>query len=124
MDLRREYTRDFKIRVMHEIEAGRGITEVARELEINPRTIENWRADWRARGDRAFSGAGRPRPAQPVTEGQRIAELERKIGQLTMENDLLKKALARWKEKPHLTVLSGETACLKKSGRPLSEAKP
>jgi transposase-like protein len=104
MDLRREYTRDFKIRVMHEIEAGRGITEVARELE--------------------FSGAGRPRPAQPVTEGQRIAELERKIGQLTMENDLLKKALARWKEKPHLTVLSGETACLKKSGRPLSEAKP
>ena len=33
-----------------------------------------------------------------LTELQRIAEFERKIGQLTMENDFLKKALQHFKD--------------------------
>jgi len=40
-------------------------------------------------GAQAFAGHGKV-----YTEEARIAALERKIGQLTMENDLLKKVLA------------------------------
>ena len=45
-------------------------------------------------GDLAFPGIGRRGAALPaVDDARRIAELERKIGQVTMENDFLKKAL-------------------------------
>jgi hypothetical protein len=45
----------------------------------------------RVKGELAFPGVGRGSVAPPVTELQRIGDLERKIGQLTMENDFLKK---------------------------------
>ena len=45
----------------------------------------------------------------------RIAELERKIGQLTMENDFLKKALPHFRDHHPPAVVSGATACMKKS---------
>jgi hypothetical protein len=47
--------------------------------------------EWRAKGELAFPGVGRRSAAPAFNEIQRIAELERKIGQLTMENDFLKK---------------------------------
>lgn len=88
----REYSRESKIQTMREIDAGRRIAEVAREHRISPQLIEKWRALWRAQGEAAFPGRGRQGAGEPGTEQQRIAELERKIGQLTMENDFLKKA--------------------------------
>jgi len=53
--------------------------------------LERWRGEWRARGELAFPGSGRRGQSQGFTQLQRTAELERKIGQLTMENDFLKK---------------------------------
>jgi len=95
MDLaRRVYTRELKMATMQEIDNGRTVVEVARQLELSPKALERWRAEWRARGELAFPGSGRRGVAPVVTEQQRINELERKVGQLTMENDFLKKALA------------------------------
>jgi hypothetical protein len=51
------------------------------------------------------------------TEGERVAELERKIGQMTMENDFLKKALRHFREFHPPAVASGEAACLRKSAK-------
>ena len=45
-----------------------------------------------------------------LTELKRIAELERKIGQLTMENDFLKKALEHFRDHHPPAVVSGEAA--------------
>ena len=59
-----------------------------------------------------------------VEEARRIGELERKIGQLTMENDFLKRALQHFKEYHPPAVVSGEDACLKKSSKPRRKAKP
>jgi hypothetical protein len=53
-----------------------------------------------------------------------MAELERKIGQLTMENDLLKKALQHFRDHPPPAVVSGADACLRKSSKPARKAKP
>ena len=55
--------------------------------------------------------------SRAVDQPQRIAELERKIGQLTMENDFLKKACEHFRDHHPPAVVSGEVACLKKSGK-------
>jgi transposase len=124
MDLaRRMYSRDLKIAAMREIDGGRRIGEVARHLEVSPQLLERWRGEWRARGELAFPGIGRRGVSPALTELQRIAELERKIGQLTMENDFLKKALEHFRDHHPPAVVSGEAACLRKSGKPPKPAK-
>jgi transposase-like protein len=88
MDLaRRICSRDLKFAAMREIEGGRRIGEVARHLELSPKLLERWRGEWQERGALAFPGVGRRGASPALTELQRIAELERKIGQMTMEND-------------------------------------
>lgn len=111
MDMnRREYSRELKINVMQQIDGGRRIVEVARELALSPHMIEKWRALWRTQGEAAFPGRGRKGLIEAVSNEQRIADLERKIGQLTMENDFLKKSLERLRERPELTVVTGDAA--------------
>ena len=125
MDLaRRVYSRDLKVAAMREIDHGRTITEVARQLELSPKLLERWRGEWAARGDLAFPGIGRRGVATGLSELKRIAELERKIGQLTMENDLLKKALQHFRDLHPRAVVNGEAACLRKSGKRPRKAKP
>ena len=126
MDLaRRIYSRDLKIAAMREIDQGRTMTEIARQLELSPKLLERWRGEWRAKGDSAFPGLGRRGAGlAAVDDARRIAELERKIGQLTMENDFLKKALQHFRDLHPPAVVNGKAACLKKSsGRP-RKAKP
>src|SRR5437588_11515161 len=125
MDLaRRIYSRELKIAAMREIDSGRTIGEVARQLEVSPHLLDRWRGEWRARGDLAFPGIGRRGVPPAFTELQRIAELERKIGQLTMENDFLKKALQHFRDHHPPAVVNGGDACLKKSSKPRRKAKP
>ena len=95
---RRLYTRELKIAALPEIDSGRTVGEVARQLAISPNLLQPWRGEWRARGELAFPGIGRRGVSAALTELQRIAERERKIGQRTMENDFLKKALQPFRD--------------------------
>jgi len=90
---RRKFDKEFKLRVLREVGAGKTIAQAAREHQVHPTQINQWRRQRRQYGDQAFAGNGRA-----YTDEARTAELERKIGQLTMENDLLKKALSRLEE--------------------------
>jgi hypothetical protein len=101
---RRMYSRDLKIAAM-------------------PKLVERWRGEWQARGELAFPGIGRRGLAPALTELHRIAELERKIGQLTMENDFLTKALEHFRDHHPPAVVSGEAACLRKSGKPRAKGE-
>jgi transposase len=126
MDLSRAvYTRDLKIAAMRALDAGAGTGEIARKYQVSPHLLERWRGEWRAKGDLAFPGIGRRGVGLPaVDDARRIAELERKIGQLTMENDFLKRALQHFRDYHPPAVVNGADACLKKSGRPRRKAKP
>lgn len=125
MDLSRAvYSRDLKIAAMRALDAGATGGEIARKYQVSPHLLERWRGEWRAKGELAFPGIGRRGAALPaVDDARRIAELERKIGQLTMENDFLKKALTHFRDHP-AAVVNGEDACLTKSSKPRRKAKP
>jgi len=118
---RQQYSREMKIATMRELEAGKSVSHVAREYQLNPRRLEVWRAEWRAKGELAFPGTG-ARP-QPKLDAERIAQLERKIGQQTMEIDFLKKALRHFRDHHPPAVVNGADACLKKSNKPRRKAK-
>ena len=124
MDLaRRVYSRELKIAAMREVDSGRTLAEVARQLELSPHLLDRWRSEWRAKGELAFPGIGRGNTPSAFNDVQRIAELERKIGQLTMENDFLKKALRHFKDLHPPAVVNGAAACLRKSSKPSKKAK-
>jgi len=95
MDLSRVVcSRDLKIAAMRALDAGSTNGEIARQYQVSPHPLDRWRGEWRAKGDPAFPGIGRRGAGLPaVDEARRIGELERKIGQLTMENDFLTSAV-------------------------------
>jgi transposase len=126
MDLSRAaYSRDLKIAAMRALDTGSGTGEIARKYQLSPKLLERWRGEWRARGELAFPGSGRRGAGLPaLDDALRIGELERKIGQLTMENDFLKKALQHFRDHHPPAVVSGADACLEKSSKPRRKAKP
>jgi transposase len=87
---RRRFTREFKLQVVREVEAGKTPAQAAREYQVHPTLLLRWCKEHLQYAERAFMGNGRL-----YKEEAKIAELERLLGQLTMENALLKKALLR-----------------------------
>src|SRR5215471_10483118 len=125
MDLSRAvYSRELKIATMRALDAGSATGEVARKYQLSPKLLERWRGEWRAKGELAFPGIGRRGADLPaLDDARRVAELERKIGQLTMENDFLKRALQHFKVHHPPAVVSGADACLEKSNKRGRKAK-
>jgi transposase len=89
--IRRQFTKEFKLQVLREVAAGKTLAQAAREHAVHPNLIGKWRQQLESHGDKAFAGNG-----QAYTQEAKIAELERLIGQLTIENAFLKKVLAGW----------------------------
>jgi transposase-like protein len=87
---RRQFTKEFKLAAARRLEQGVSMAEVARALEVNPNVLHRWRREVRQGPGNAFPGKGKQR----WSEG-RIAELERKVGQQTLEIDFLKGCLQR-----------------------------
>ena len=107
---RRRFTKEFKLAAVQRLEQGVGVTEVARALEVNPNVLHRWRREFRQGPGNAFSGNGKQR----WSEG-RIAELERKIGQQTLEIDFLKGCLQRIEETRMLQAVTGNPLSTKRS---------
>lgn len=98
----RRFTREFKLAAVRRLEEGVSIAEVARGLEVNSNVLHRWRREFREGPGNAFPGKGQRR----WSEG-RIAELERKIGQQTLEIDFLQGCLQRIEEQRMLQALHG-----------------
>jgi transposase len=90
---RRIFTREFKLAAIKEVEVGKPLSFVARQLEVSSNTLHRWQREFKNHPTKAFSGQGK----RMLTES-REGQLERKIGQLTMENDFLKKLLVTLEE--------------------------
>lgn len=99
---RRIFTREFKVAAVKELESGKPAGYVARRLEIKPTLLHRWRQELKKHPTRAFSGQGKP-----IQGDSREAELERKVGQMTMEIDFLKKLLRSLEEQQEAENGSG-----------------
>jgi transposase len=113
---RQQYPRELKIALMREIDSGKSTVWVARNYQLSPKRLEVWKSEWRAKGELAFPGTGTR--AQPRLDAERIAELERKIGQQAMEIDFLKKALRHFREQAPPIGGNGVTSSTSKSAKP------
>ena len=107
---RRTFTKEFKLAAVQRLEQGVSMGEVARALEVNPNVLHRWRREFRQGPGNAFPGNGQRR----WSEG-RVAELERKIGQQTLEIDFLKGCLQRIEEQRMLQAVNGNPPSTGKS---------
>ena len=92
--IRRQFSKEFKLQVIREIEAGKSLAHASREHQVHPNMLRKWRQQLQSYGEQAFAGNG-----HRYTQEAKVAELERLIGQLTIENAFLKKVLARLEAK-------------------------
>ena len=106
---RRKFTREFKLDAIERLESGASVAAVARALEVSPGLLQRWRQEFRESPGAAFAGAGQRRQ-----DPDRVAQLERKIGQQTLEIDFLKGCLQRIEQQRQLQAVIG---------KPLSTAK-
>ncbi len=91
MPKRRQFSPEYKARLVLELISGqRSAAEIARKEHIKDTTLYEWRAQFLEHAPQLFSS-----PRADLDQEQRIAELEQIIGQLTIENQVLKKA-SRW----------------------------
>lgn len=98
---RRKFTSEFKLAAIEQIESGKSLARVSRELELHENVLRRWKHEIQQQPGKAFVGNGNTRSIN------REAELERKIGQMTLENDFLKKALQRVVEQRLLEKAGG-----------------
>lgn len=101
---RRRFSRAFKEAAVKRMAAGENVSTLARELALRRKLLYEWRDVLRNGG--ALRSAGRPRKtaerpkrvgagpeAELAAARQRIAELERKIGQQQHDLDFFRQAL-------------------------------
>jgi transposase-like protein len=107
---RRTFTKEFKLAAVRRLEAGVSLAEVSRGLEVSPNVLHRWVREFRQAPGNAFPGQGQRR----WSEG-RVVELERKIGQQTVESDFLKGCLQRIEEQRMLQASTGSPRSTGKS---------
>lgn len=91
---RQTFSPKFKAKVA--IEANRNdatTAELAARHGVHPTQIQNWKAELPKAAEAHFMGVNKK---VDETQDKHLAELERKIGQLTIENDYLKKNLSKY----------------------------
>ena len=84
---RRTFTAEFKFGVVMELLTGqKRRVEICRQHGLSDSTLERWCQQFRERGPEVFAGDGHGDAAE-----ERIAELERVVGRLTVELEAAKK---------------------------------
>jgi transposase-like protein len=120
----RNFTAEFKARVVQRLLAGESVSGLSREVQIKRQILYRWREAYRKDGLEGLARArGRPpgpsrrhRPASPPPAGEeRIRELERKVGQQALVIDFLQRACKRVKESRPASKGSGATASMERS---------
>jgi transposase len=88
MQKRRKYSAEYKREAVELANASDvSISQVARELGINPNMLARWCREQKATGGKAFPGQGKPRDEE-------MAALKRELARVKKERDFLQEAAA------------------------------
>jgi transposase-like protein len=86
---RRKFSPEFKVKVVLEMLKGeKGLMEASREYEIKDTVLSRWKQEFLERAPEIFRPEGSEDQRQML---ERIAELEKLAGRLTLELDMAKK---------------------------------
>ena len=116
---------EYRIAVARRILNGESVSALSSELRIKRAVLYRWRDAYREHGE---AGLNRPKGRPPgattkarskasagtVAADQKIAELERRLGRMALENDFLKRAFKRVKEARSKNSAPGEARCTEK----------
>jgi transposase len=92
MTHRRTFTAKFKTQVVLELLTGaKTMAQLCREYELKDQLVYRWKAEFLERAETIFGGDTEQQHAK-----ERIADLERLLGRLTMELEIAKKASQLW----------------------------
>ena len=87
---RRTYSGQFKLEtVLEGIRGEKSVAQICRERGIKDSLYYKWRDQFMSQARSIFEDK---RQVSVSGDGERIAELERMVGRLAVENDILKKA--------------------------------
>jgi transposase-like protein len=90
MARRRRFTGEFKAQVVLELLSGaKSAAELCRQHQLSPQLLGQWKSALLARAPQIFE-----QDQARSGEQERIAELERLVGRLTMQLEIAKKASA------------------------------
>jgi transposase len=93
---RRKFTAAFKAQVVLELLSGaQSSVELGREHQIASSVLAEWKAIFLRRAVLVFDSPESPYDQDPM----RVADLERLVGRLTLEHDILKKATNIWHQR-------------------------
>jgi transposase len=91
--IRRSFTDEFKREAVSLLtSSGRPLTQVARELGIQPSMLRHWRDDQQTNGP-VTRTARSPSSDDMSAEHAEIRRLEKELARAQMERDILKKAI-------------------------------
>jgi transposase len=93
---KRYFDREFKHEAIRLVNEGkRSLGDIARDLDIHPNLLHQWRRKYRADMEHAFPGKGHLKPPE-----EEIRRLQRENEDLKEEKEILKKALAIFSKHP------------------------
>ena len=90
---RRTYSPEYKLETVIEVVRGeKGVAQICRERRIKDSLLYKWKQQFEERASGIFADQRGIEMSNDKIQEEKIAELERIIGQLTVENTILKKA--------------------------------
>ena len=92
MKKRNHYSAEFKSKVVLEVlQEASTVNEIAAKHSISPVMISRWKSEFLERAAEVFKKGPSSAEKELEEKNERVAQLERKVGQLTYEVDWLKK---------------------------------
>ena len=92
MKKRNQYSAEFKSKIVLEVlQETSTINEISAKYSISPVTISRWKSEFMERAAEVFKKGPSTAEKELKEKNERVAQLERKVGQLTYEVDWLKK---------------------------------
>jgi len=92
MNKRNNYSSEFKTKVVLEVLREEAtVNEIAAKYDLNPVMVSRWKTEFLERASDVFKRGASNTEKELAAEKERVAQMERKVGQLTYEVDWLKK---------------------------------
>ncbi len=102
--IRRKFTKEQKLEIVNmSLEDNQSVNEVAERFGVSPNIIYTWRRQFVQYADNAFPGHGKMLGTDQEKE---LASLKKKVRELEIEKEILKKAMGIFSSPNKISLLS------------------